>query len=176
MKKTVLFILCVILLAACGGKTEKKTAGGDAATTENVYISVDSLLNVVENFVDQPIKVKGFVTHTCSHSGKRCFITGDDQGASFRIEAGGVIERFDASLVGSEIEVDGIVREYRLEKEKIDESEAKLEDAKTSGEKSGEHCESEMQNIQQMRAWMQERGLDYYAIYYIDGEKYQVVD
>lgn len=175
MKKSLLFIAFALIIVACNNKTKQNDNQQTAAEVET-YIGVDSLLNVVENLVGQTVKVKGYVTHTCSHSGKRCFIAGESQKATIRIESGGEIESFDASLVGTEIEVEGIVREQRYEKDKINEDEIKLEEAKASGEKSEEHCESEAQNIQQMRDWMEARGVDYYPTYYIDGEKYKIAE
>ena len=46
----------------------------------------------------------------------------------------------------------------------------------TDEEKEGEQCSSEMANIEGMRKWMEENGKDYYAIYYVEGISYEMVE
>ncbi|MDR0544333.1 MAG: hypothetical protein LBG30_03175 [Odoribacteraceae bacterium] len=174
---TIALLAC---MTACKGKKSPETApGAVAAVAENraaAAIELDSLLLVADALVDKQVTVRGTVTHTCVHSGKRCFIVGESGNATFRVEAKGEIGGFNRELVGSKIEVRGAVKERRLTAEFIDQHEKEVNEQKTREDGSAESCAAELANIQQMRAWMKERGKDYYSIYYMDGETYDVVE
>ena len=177
MKHVLTIIVLAIVLASCGnGKRSdqtKQTAEQSKAATTKAF-KLDSLLTVVDQKVDKTVKVRGYVTHTCKHSGKRCFIVGESKNSSIRVEAKGNIGGFNRELIGSQLEVTGIVREQRLSQEYLDKTEKELAEKKTT-EGSAESCESESKNISQMRAKMKELGKNYYSIYYIDGLSYEVV-
>ena len=136
--------------------------------SEATVFTLDSLLNHAESYVDKSVTVRGFVTHTCKHSGRRCFITDESQKSTLKVEAKGEITGFNRELVGSEIEVTGILHENRLTIADIDEMEKEMED-------SSDACSSDAANIKKMRDWMKEKGKDYYPVYYIDGEKYNEI-
>jgi len=177
MKHVLTIIVLAIVLASCGnGKRPdqtKQTAEQSKAATTQAF-KLDSLLTVVDQKVDKTVKVRGYVTHTCKHSGKRCFIVGESKNSSIRVEAKGNIGGFNRELIGSQLEVTGIVREQRLSQEYLDKTEKELAEKKTT-EGSAESCEAESKNISQMRAKMKELGKNYYSIYYIDGLSYEVV-
>lgn len=183
MKKNILFISLVTLLlcvSSCGGqKSGSETANNNSdsiATTNIATYELDSLLAVADQLIDKTVKVRGVVTHTCKHSGKRCFIVGQNEDASFRVEAGGEIGGFNKELVGSELDIVGIVRERRLTKEYIDQYEKEVEAEKVKEDGSAETCQAELSNIESMRKWMKENNKDYYSIFYMDGENYDVVE
>ena len=153
------------------------TNSGQKQSTEAVVAySADTLYSVAESFIDQPIAVKGFVTHVCSHAGKRCFITGVNQDYSIRVEATGEINAFDKELIGTEVLIDGILRERRLTQAEIAEMEMDVNERMELEENgTAESCEAELANINEMKEWMQAQGKDYYSIYYIDGLDYHEV-
>ena len=41
---------------------------------------------------------------------------------------------------------------------------------------SAETCQAELANISEMRDWMKKNNKDYYAIYYLDGEEFSIVE
>ncbi|MDR2473503.1 MAG: hypothetical protein LBD53_08105 [Tannerella sp.] len=179
MKKLLLFSLLATSLMACGGgkkeavKTSELTASVAATSDVPVY-GLDSLLNIAEQQLNKEVKVTGYVTHTCKHSGKRCFIVGESQTGSMRIEAKGEIGGFNRELVGSKIEVIGTLKERRLTKEYIDQMEKDVK-VKETEDATAESCAAELSNIADMRKWMQDNNREYYSIYYMDGEKYDVM-
>lgn len=183
MKKIILFAV-MGLLAACGNNQKKpaENASGQieattAQQTDAPTYKLDDLLKVAEKHVDQKIKVIGHVTHTCKHAGKRCFIVGDSQKASVRVEAkGSKIGGFNRELIGSQISITGILRENRLSREYLDQTEKDLNDKKIQLGGNAESCNAELANISSMKEWMKENGKDYYSLYYIDGEEYEVVE
>lgn len=182
MKKNILFISLVTLLlcvSSCGGQkngSETANNNSDSIATNIATYELDSLLAVADQLIDKTVKVRGIVTHTCKHSGKRCFIVGQNEDASFRVEAGGEIGGFNKELVGSELDIVGIVRERRLTKEYIDQYEKEVEAEKVKEDGSAETCQAELSNIESMRKWMKENNKDYYSIFYMDGENYDVVE
>lgn len=178
MKKLLLFAAIALFTASCGGtKTEKSEQQEENTTAANVTgYKLDSLLAVADQLVDKTVTVKGFVTHTCKHSGKRCFIVGDDQKTSFRVEAKGDIGGFNRELVGSELAITGIVKERRLTKEYIAQYEEEVSEKKVKEDGSAETCQAELNNIKGMREWMKANDKDYYSTYYMDGESYDVIE
>ena len=181
MKKILFLAAALLTMAACSNKSAEQQRAGqeenvEAHASEVPVYKLDSLLKVADRMVDQTVTVRGFVTHTCKHSGKRCFIVGDDPNTSFRVGAGGEIGGFNRELTGSELAITGIVRERRLTKEYIDQYEEEVNEKKHKEDGSAETCQAELNNINEMREWMKAHNKDYYSIYYMDGERYEVIE
>ncbi len=180
MKKMMFLAIMAICLSSCTNKsTEEKGNNSDSTTAQVSDIAVyrlDNLLAVADQLVDKKVTVKGSVTHTCKHSGKRCFIVGDNENVSMRVEAKGNIGGFNRELVGSELAITGVVKERRLTKEYIDQYEKDVNEKKVKEDGSAETCQAELANINEMRDWMKKNNKDYYAIYYMDGEEFSIVE
>ncbi|MHA7111614.1 hypothetical protein ACRTDU_15895 [Sunxiuqinia elliptica] len=174
--KNLLLVAAVILMAACQSKIKQESANPKTESIQTNVVVVDQLLAKAETLVDKPVVVQGHVTHTCKHSGKRCFIVGDDANLSIRVEAGGQILGFNRELVGNSIAVKGILKERRLTAEYIDQWEEKVKNQEAQEDGSAETCAAEMNNINNMRQWMEDNEKNYYSIYYINGENYDIVD
>ena len=168
MKQFFLVVLAVALFACSGNKKQAEVA-------VTVY-DVESLLAVAEQNVNDTIKVAGFVTHTCKHSGKKCFIVGESHSISLQVLAGGEIESFSSELIGSKLSITGVLKEYHLSQEQIDERENNVKLQQQEGAASEESCATEMSNISDMRQWMKDHDKDYYFIYYVEGLKYEVLE
>ena len=179
MKKLLFIAAAACLLASCGNSGNNKVSGNEqenSARSEVVVYKLDDLLTEADNLIGKTVTVRGFVTHTCKHSGKRCFIVGDSQKTSFRVEAKGNIGGFNRELIGSELDITGVVRERRLSQEYLEQMGKELVDQKLKENISGETCDAELANVKEMKAWMKENGKDYYAIYYMDGEEFEIVE
>lgn len=174
--KNLLLVAAVILMAACQSKIKQESENPKTESIQTNVVVVDQLLAKAETLVDKPVVVQGHVTHTCKHSGKRCFIVGDDANLSIRVEAGGQIQGFNRELVGNSIAVKGILKERRLTAEYIDQWEEKVQNQEAQEDGSAETCAAEMNNINNMRQWMEDNEKNYYSIYYINGENYDIVD
>ncbi len=173
-RKSLLLVLISLFVISCQNKTEEnKNQTTDLLANAQ---TVTELLNSAEQNIDSLVKVKGTVTHTCKHSGRRCFIA-DSTETSIRVEATEKIGGFNQELVGSEIVVEGFLREKRLEKAYIDKWEAKtLKEKATAEETEADHCDTELNSIKKMRAWMKQHNKDYYSTYYIDGNDFAEVE
>jgi hypothetical protein len=177
-----LFLLATVAILTFSCKSGNNNNAAEATDAQEVSAAaeaktVESLLASADSLVDKDITVRGFVTHTCKHSGRRCFIVGEDQKTSLRVEAKGEIGGFNRELIGSELIIKGKLRENRLTKEYLDQySEQLKEKGATAENGSAESCESEQKNIAAMIEWMKANNKDYYSTYYVDGESYEVVD
>ena len=180
MKKYVYLLVAILGLnfTACSNASKKNnadTADSTAVTASQTQYVEDILAKAEEN-VGKEVSLRGFITHTCKHSGRRCFVAGKDQKTSIRVEAKGEIGGFNRELIGSEVIIKGILRENRLTKEYIDQMEEAINDKKVKDDGSAESCDAETANIANMRKWMKDNKKDFYSIYYIDGTNYEVVE
>ena len=170
MKQFFLFAVLVFVFSCSGGNKKQV----DATV---VAYEIENLLAVADQNVDNTVTVIGIVTHTCKHSGKRCFIESESQETSLRVEIDpeGEIELFTPELIGSTLAITGILKEHHLSEEYIDEWESSVNQIEQEGG-SHEACAAELNNINDMRKWMEENGKDYFIIYYLNGLKYEVVE
>ena len=178
MKQLFLVAIFSVTLFSCSGNKQQTNASDEAQTTtstEYATFELDDLLAIADQELDKTLTVAGYVTHTCKHAGKRCFIVGESQKASMRIEAKGEIGGFNRELVGSKISVTGTLKERRLSHEYINEMEKGV-NLKKEEDGNAESCAAELSNIADMRKWMKEHGKDYYAIYYMDGLSFDILD
>ena len=178
MKKIIYLAAAVLMitLASCGSKQADKNVTEDKAQVVDVTKgqTVEEILATAGENVGKEVVIRGIVDHTCTHSGRRCFILGTDPSLTMRVEATGNIGGFNRELSGSEIAIKGILREQFVSPEEI----AKLEEQlKAKEEKEGaDHCDSEAKAIQSMRQWMKDHNRESYSEYYIDGTDYEVVE
>ena len=165
-RSTFIFIIaCIATLSIVGCKnTNKKTQQEN--TTE---------ISLASKALDVNGLLKGVVKHTCSHSGRRCFIADSTGKLTIRVEAGGNIQSFNKELVNSEIVVTGVLQEQRLSQEYIDNWEKEVAEEEAKGDKDADHCDSEKNSIQQMREWMKNHNKNFYSIYYVNGIDYEMV-
>jgi hypothetical protein len=169
MRQLVLFAVLATALFSCSGNKNQ-------ANNSEPAVELEQLLAVAEQKVDKTVTVVGYVTHTCKHSGKKCFIVGESQNITLRVEAQGEIETFSPELVGSKLAITGVLKEQHLSRETIDEMENDVIVLQHSEEASEEDCAAELSNISDMRKWMKDNNKDYFVIYYMDGQKYDVLD
>jgi hypothetical protein len=178
MKYLNIIAIC-LLCVSCNSKQketkENNLVKNQLEQTEKSIVTIDQLMVNAENLVGKEVHFKGLVNHVCAHSGKRCILKNTTGNLSIRVEATKGLEGFDKEIAGTDIEVSGILREKRLDSASIDEFEAEVK-AKHDGEEGGKHCSSEMANIKEMRDWMKDNNKNYYAIYYVDGDSYEVVE
>jgi len=178
MKYFSLMALCLTFMACNFSQADsKKQKDLHQVITEAkiTTLSIEQVMEVAADKVGQEVRFSGVVNHVCAHSGKRCILKNNDGNLSIRVEATGKLEGFNKEIAGNDLLVTGILREKRLDAAYIKEWESEIK-AKHKGEEGGKHCSSEMANIEEMRSWMKDNNKDYYAIYYVDGTSYEVVE
>lgn len=176
MKRNLLFFMLVFCMSSLSLSKAESPDVMSAATTKGTVYTLSKLLAGIDTQIGKEVKVRGIVTHVCKHAGKKCFITGEDGKGSLQVMAEGKIKAFDQELIGSEIEVTGTVREYRMAKDAIDGQEQSAHDLIEKKEGSMEQCDAVLNNVKEMREWMIKNKKDYFAIFYVDGTTYEVVD
>ncbi|MFR9651191.1 MAG: hypothetical protein SNG35_04120 [Rikenellaceae bacterium] len=181
MKKLLYALSVVLFMASCIGNTTtsnntKSSCESASKASDTKSYKLEELLKSAEGLVDKEVIVIGTITHTCKHSGRRCFMVGDDQKTSFRIEAKGEIGGFNRELIGSELAVKGILRENRLTNEYLDAWEERVAESQGKEDGSAESCDAETANINSMREWMKRNNKEYYSLYFMDGTSFEVVE
>lgn len=125
LRRLIFLVLSLSLIISCGTKTEK-------ATQTVTEVTVAQAIQQPDQYVDKVVKLEGTVVHVCKHGGKRMFVTGENPDERLKITVGGDIGAFDVSLEGSVVEVEGIMKEQRIDAAYLDQREADI----ASGEKS----------------------------------------
>lgn len=178
MKYLSLFALCLAFMSCNSTKSDsskQKTDSAVIAKAEVQVLNIEQVMKVAADKVGQEIKFQGVVNHVCAHSGKRCILKNAEGNLSLRVEATDKLEGFNKEIAGNDLLVTGILREKKLTTSEIDAMEIHAKE-KHQGEEGGDHCSAEMKNIKDMRDWMKANNKDYFAIYYIDGTSYEVVE
>lgn len=183
MIKKVLGIVAIsAVLFACGNKEQKKEEGACCDKSKTV-LTVDSLLNNMENFIDKDILVEGTVNHVCSHGGKRMFIFGANDEVALKITPNDEIGVFEKELEGSHVLVTGILKELRIDEAYVVQLEKELAEGADNeavhDHSGGTHDEEEAENekkaqIDAMRAKIAESGKGYYSQFWIEASKFEV--
>jgi len=187
LKKTVLIVLPVLVLAACGGAPVEEPAVEEAVAEAPVEIQVVELAALLEStagYVGKEIAVTGTVEHVCKHGGKRLFIMGEDPEMRFKITAGEKVGAFEAELEGSTITVTGIVEEEIIDEAYIDsleteaEAEAAAEEAHEEGadETTDEHHPGEGDRAAHLRQMLAESGSDQLSFYSLDCNAFEIIE
>ncbi|WP_372750903.1 hypothetical protein [Labilibaculum sp.] len=178
MKYISVFFICVFCVSCNLVQKQNKEKDLGTAKGNQIHekvISIDEIMENADKILGKEFCFNGLVNHICAHSGKRCILKNANGTLSIRVEATGELKGFDKELVGHDIMVTGILREKRLDQVAIAKQESEVK-AKHAMEENGENCSSEMANIKEMRDWMREKNKDYYAIYYVDGKSYEVLE
>ena len=109
-KNAIIALLLIPFFFACGSKKEEQAE-------EKIY-TVESLQENIEALVDSTVMIEGEVVHVCVHSGKKLFIVGEKPENSFKIYSDD--EKFDVNLEGKFILAKGVVEEFRVDQEYVD--------------------------------------------------------
>ena len=124
MKNLFLIAIVTVMFLSCNSGPGKKPGTDEQKVpdTENNIVAVDTLLAHSDNYIEKTVSIKGFVVHTCKHSGKKMFLAGTDKNKFVKVIAGPGISRFDQSLEGETVVATGKVTLLDETEEKHQES------------------------------------------------------
>ena len=165
MRKIAFFSLLVFFAFACGNQKKQAEVTDELPVqAEVVALSIDDLYEDAAGMVDKEVVIKGTVMHVCQQGGKRCFLMGSNEDINIRVEAGEKIGAFSQELMGSELEIVGILKEVKTEA-----------DAHNPGQEHGtgeaEHEEDEQTaKAHQIIAEAQEAAE---VVYFVEGLKFK---
>jgi len=163
MKKTLFLLAIIAFVISC--KTETKKAENNATITTEEFIESPQLTLgefdiKAKDFINKEVKVTGIVDHVCKHGGKKILLVTDDGRVHVNSE-----ERFNENLTGSEIIVNGIVAEERVDEGyclKMEEDNIKSHSEGTSNK---EQFEAKKEQVHQYREQMKLENKDHISFY-----------
>jgi len=121
---------------------------------------------LAQNHVQQAVRTTGIVDHVCKHGGKKILLVTDDYSLHVFAE-----ERFDDEIVGTEIEVTGIVNENI-----IDESTFLKWEENANTIQEHDRKVSTFEYIEMMRDSLKACGKDHFSEYYLDYVSHKTVN
>ena len=109
MKNLILILFAGLVVFGCGNsKTQQSTT--IEVPKEVIVLTVDELYQNAADLEDKEVVVKGTVIHVCKETGERCFLMGSNEDINIRVEAGEEIGIFEQNLMGSDLEISGVLK------------------------------------------------------------------
>lgn len=175
MKKIILLLSIVALVISCdmADKKDKKSDDNKDKMGMSMEVPVIDLAEFdakAGDFVDKEIQVKGIVDHVCKHGGKRLLLVTDEGDVHVDSE-----DRFDDSLNGDEIVVNGVVTEFRVDEAYLLQKEEDHIQSHKEGKDSEELYNEKMQHLQEYRDSMKAAGVDHLSFYSLDYLSHKVL-
>lgn len=151
-------------------------------------VSIDELVHNTKEFIDKKIYVEGTVVHVCGVDQKKIKLR-SESGKIVKVVPMDSTAVFDKSLNRKKVRFTGIVKEFRVSEEQIDqmEKDKKLlchvdhnpcrdtEWVKNKQEK-GVADSMSARDIAKLRKRMEESGKDYISVVTVCGENFEFVD
>lgn len=168
--------ICMATWSCGGDASQKVNNNNELASIENSkptsnLITIGEFDTKAADFVDKEVVVEGIVDHVCKHGGKKLFLVSDE--GDLHVESD---ERFDENLKGSEVIVNGIVREFRVDEAYC----LKMEDDNIQSHKKGDTDEDlytrKMKQIESYRDSMLTANTDHLSFYSIEYVSLEVKD
>lgn len=165
MKNLLLISPIIALMLACSSQPR---------TTEKVTATVDQLLASPDSFVDKEVLVSGTVSHVCRHGGQKLFLFGGNPDKFIQVNTGESQPEFEVSLEGTEVQIDGIFKELRMDEtyvSNLEEETSEMDTLNEEGEMDSLNIhtrEQQMQNAAYLRKQIEESGKGYISEFWID--------
>lgn len=162
MKKIILFLSIILLFASCG-ESPKQAEATETTTIEKPSITLADFDKEAGKWVNQEVVVTGIVDHVCKHGGKKLFLV-DDFG-DVHIDGK---KRFDDALIGSEVIISGLVKEFRVDESYCLQQEEDFIKKHSEGADSDDVYAQKMEHINSYRDSMVTTGVDHLSFYSIE--------
>jgi hypothetical protein len=163
MKKFICIFVVVLAFTACktdNQKVEDSVQQMQAVKSETPLLAIADFDEKAGEYVSKEVKVEGIVDHVCKHGGKKLLLVTDDGNVHVTSD-----ERFEESLIGSEIALHGIVVEERIDEAyclKMEEDNIK---SHSEGQTNDEMFEAKKKHIQDYRDQMKANNTDHISNY-----------
>lgn len=167
-----IFSIAALLFSSCGSeestnKTTDSTATDVSMESVPVLKIADFYETAAEN-VDKEVQVKGIVDHVCKHGGKKLFIV-DDEGDLHVFSD----NRFNDTIMGSEIVITGIVREFKMDEAYCNQMEEDNIKSHSEGSSSEEQFKRKQAHVAEIRDSMKAAGVDHISEYSLEFISYK---
>ena len=166
MKNLAYVLICLMLLVSCkqeSKQAESKNQDQTEQVAETPLIAIADFDNKAGEFVSKEVKVKGIVDHVCKHGGKKLLLVTDDGNVHVTSDT-----RFEESLVGSEIALNGVVAEERIDEAYLLKMEEDNIKNHSEGQSSDEQFEARKNHIKEYRDQMKANNADHISNYSLE--------
>ncbi len=162
-------VAALFVLSSCGFSSR---ADNDPTEKDRIP-SIDQLLEIAADYVGEEVVVQGLVSFVCEKSGGSIFLT---DGENFlRIEATGDIAYFEPEMIGHQMVFRGILKETRLNMERLERSESRALDNPEREAERRDHCVNKLVNILRMKQHLENTGEEYFSNYTMDGLDFEIL-
>jgi hypothetical protein len=164
MLKNILALFAIALIfVACNNEKVENQVETEVEVTEIPLVALADFDKEAGKYVDKEIQVKGIVDHICKHGGKRLFVVDDNCDLHVEGET-----RFDEELMGKELVITGVVREFRVDEAYCLQQEEDLIKSHSEGKTEEEHFQHKKEQIQWYRDSMKTGNVDHISYYSMD--------
>jgi len=166
MKKFAFIFVILLVFTACKKETQKVeeiTQQTEEVMAETPLLAIAEFDTKAGDFVNKEVKVQGIVDHVCKHGGKKLLLATDDGKIHVTWD-----ERFDESLKGSEVALNGVVAEEIIDEAyclKLEEDNIK---SHSEGQTSKEQFEAKKGHIKEYRELMKASKKGYLSNYSLE--------
>lgn len=178
LKKLSYFVLVSLIIFGCNS----------AQKSDAVKLTVNDFESKAPEIVGKNIEISGTVVHVCKHGGKRLFLMGNDSAFRVEVTTGEKLAAFNPEMEGSEITINGIVSELRIDEAYLtqwenevragtgnEEGELKIHEGE-EGHEHNEGAEGQFAQIQSFRERIKASGSDHLSIYSIVADSFKVLE
>lgn len=179
----------IAILTSCGAKKgqDDQASLADSTEIQPIMLAVADFDSVAPTLVDKPVKIKGMVSHTCRHGGKRLFLIDTNPDIGVEVTAGDKITKFEQEMEGSDVLVSGIIRELRIDEPFLSNWEKELAEKGKSENKvhknhdpekdpEGENIAAEKEQIEGYRTQLKEAGVDHLSFFSVECEAIEEIN
>lgn len=166
MKKIAFIFFCFLIVVACkkeGQKTEIADQEASEVIKKTPLLAIAEFDTKAGDFVSKEVKVKGIVDHVCKHGGKKLLLVTDDGNVHVTSDT-----RFDEELVGSEIALNGVVVEERIDEAYLLKMEEDNIKSHSEGQSNDEQFDAKKKHIQEYRDQMKANNTDHISNYSLE--------
>ena len=166
MRKFAFIFVLLLVLSACkkdAQKTEITNQETIEAVAETPLLAVAEFDTKAGEFVTKEVKVKGIVDHVCKHGGKKLLLVTDDGKVHVTSDT-----RFEEALIGSEIALNGVVAEERIDEAYLLKMEEDNIKSHSEGQSNDEQFEAKKNHVQEYRDQMKANNTDHISNYSLE--------
>lgn len=164
MTKKILLLLTFLLIFSLS--YSENTNSED----EIIPITVDSLLIIAEDNIDNEIQLIGQVDHICRKSNKKLTLLGIDTTISIHILIVEDSVGFDSTLNGKNVLITGIIKEFKIDEEYLKKWEESLAetDIEEHDDEHIDHHKNQIEEINELREEINSNEKGYVSEFWIE--------
>lgn len=164
-KLFILISIAVLSLTACNNSNSDNSQNDDSTVVSAPVIMLEDFDAKAGDFIDQEVQIAGIVDHVCKHGGKKILLVNENGDASVHVESD---VRFEDSLVGTNVSVVGIVREFVIDEAYCQQLEDDAIAQHSDGDDADAQQSNKMQQAQFYRDSMAQTNVDHLSFYSLE--------